>query len=81
VSSPLPWPVLSVLSDAEREVLRLRVVAGLSAEQVATLLGCSPEAVRLRQHRALEVLRNELIARNGSSEDDGHGDGARRRQR
>jgi RNA polymerase sigma-70 factor (ECF subfamily) len=60
----------------EREVLRLRVVAGLSAEQVATLLGCTPEAVRLRQHRALEVLRNELVTRNGSSRDDSHEDGA-----
>jgi RNA polymerase sigma-70 factor (ECF subfamily) len=79
VNSPPPRPVLSVLSAAEREVLRLRVVAGLSAEQVATLLGCSPETVRLRQHRALEVLRNELIARDDSAEDDGHGNGARRR--
>ena len=79
MNSPLPWPALSVLSDAEREVLRLRVVAGLSAEQVAILLGCSPEAVRLRQHRALEVLRHELIARKDSHEDDGQGDGATRR--
>ena len=69
MNSPPPRPVLSVLSAAEREVLRLRVVAGLSAEQVATLLGCSPEAVHIRQHRALEVLRNELIARGDSSED------------
>jgi len=76
VNIPPSWPVLSVLADAEREVLWLRVVAGLSAEQVATLLGCTPEAVRLRQHRALEVLRNELVARNGGSGDDGHGDGA-----
>lgn len=60
------WPALSVLSEAQREVLRLRVVDGLSAEQAATLLGCSPETVRLRQHRALEVPRNELDARSGS---------------
>lgn len=75
MNSPPPRPVLSVLSAAEREVLRLRVVAGLSAEQVATLLGCSPEAVRLSQHRALDLLRDELIARKDSSADDGRGDG------
>ncbi|MCP2243546.1 sigma factor-like helix-turn-helix DNA-binding protein [Lentzea aerocolonigenes] len=78
MNNPLPWRALSVLSDTEREILRLRVVTGLSAEQVAALLGCSPEAVRLSQHRALDLLRDELIARKDSSEDNGHGDGSGR---
>jgi RNA polymerase sigma-70 factor (ECF subfamily) len=69
VNAPSLWAVLEVLPNAQREVLRLRVVAGLSAEQAATLLGCTPEAVRLTQHRALDALRDELTARGTSSPD------------
>jgi len=45
------------LRDDERELLELRVVAGLSAEQVASVLGKRPGAVRTAQSRALARLR------------------------
>ncbi|PWK84915.1 sigma-70-like protein [Lentzea atacamensis] len=57
-SSTLPgsWPLV-VLTDEQHEVLRLRVVHGLSAEQAALVLGSTPAEVRLVQHQALEALR------------------------
>jgi RNA polymerase sigma-70 factor (ECF subfamily) len=45
------------LSDEDREVLELRVVAGLSSDQTAEVLGKRPGAVRMAQARALERLR------------------------
>jgi RNA polymerase sigma-70 factor, ECF subfamily len=50
----------ALLSDTQRQVLRLRVVHGLSAEQTADVLGLTTGAVRLTQHQALEVLRKAL---------------------
>jgi RNA polymerase sigma-70 factor (ECF subfamily) len=49
------------LSASEQEVLELRVIAGLSAEQVGEVLGQKPGAVRTAQSRALAHLR-ELMA-------------------
>lgn len=48
------------LSDDDRDVLDLRVVAGLSAEQTALVLGKQPGAVRMAQSRALERLRGHF---------------------
>ena len=48
------------LSADERELLELRVVAGLSAAQVAAVLGKRPGAVRTAQSRALAHLRQRL---------------------
>jgi RNA polymerase sigma-70 factor (ECF subfamily) len=48
------------LNDIERELLELRVVAGLTSEQVAVVLAMSPGAVRMAQARALTKLRNLL---------------------
>jgi RNA polymerase sigma-70 factor, ECF subfamily len=50
------------LSPSEREVLELRVVAGLSADQVAAVLNRRPTAVRTAQSRALAHLRRLLEA-------------------
>jgi RNA polymerase sigma-70 factor (ECF subfamily) len=47
----------SLLSGKEREILELRVVAGLSAEQVGAVLRKRPGAVRSAQSRALANLR------------------------
>lgn len=52
------------LSDADRELLELRVVAGLSADDVAKVLGRKPGAVRMAQSRALTRLR-QLLAEDG----------------
>lgn len=51
---------LSELTDAQREVVLLRVIAGLSAEEVAEVLGKRPGAVRAQQHRAVATLRRAL---------------------
>ncbi len=46
----------------QAEVVALRVLAGLSAEQVAEIVGKHAGAVRVLQHRALRRLANELAA-------------------
>ncbi|HEY5108051.1 MAG TPA: sigma-70 family RNA polymerase sigma factor [Acidimicrobiales bacterium] len=50
----------AVLPDRDRELLELRVVAGLSSEEVATILDMKPGAVRTAQARALDKLRAVL---------------------
>ncbi|MCR3754330.1 sigma factor-like helix-turn-helix DNA-binding protein [Lentzea californiensis] len=57
--------LLGLLPGPQQEVLRMRLVYGLSAEQTAAVLGSTPAVVRLTQHEALEVLRKELAARSG----------------
>lgn len=48
------------LPDRDRELLELRVVAGLSSEEVASILDMLPGAVRTAQARALAKLRAVL---------------------
>jgi RNA polymerase sigma-70 factor, ECF subfamily len=50
----------SRLSDKDRELLELRVVAGLSSDEFASVLGMQPGAVRMAQARALDRLRGHL---------------------
>jgi RNA polymerase sigma-70 factor (ECF subfamily) len=50
--------LLNTLSDIQREVVLLRVAVGLSAEEAGAVLGMSPGAVRVAQHRALNRLRD-----------------------
>ncbi|MET9632714.1 sigma factor-like helix-turn-helix DNA-binding protein [Lentzea sp. NPDC006480] len=49
--------LLESLSAEQREVLRLRIVYRLSAEQTALALGISPASVRVIQHHALDAVR------------------------
>jgi RNA polymerase sigma-70 factor (ECF subfamily) len=49
--------LLATLPEQQAEILRLRVAAGLSAEETADVLGMTPGAVRVAQHRALLRLR------------------------
>ncbi len=51
---------LAALSDRDREVLLLRVVAQLSADEVGEALGMTSGAVRVAQHRALKSVRARL---------------------
>ena len=53
--------LLNLLPAKQREILILRVVVGLSAEETAEAVGSSPGAVRVAQHRALARLRAEII--------------------
>jgi len=48
------------LPESQAEVIILRVVAGLSSDEVAKVTGRSPGAVRVLQHRALARLLKEF---------------------
>ncbi|MBB5872525.1 RNA polymerase sigma factor (sigma-70 family) [Allocatelliglobosispora scoriae] len=50
------------LPQRQREVVALRVLADLSADEAGALLGIAPATVHVHLHRALETLRRELSA-------------------
>jgi RNA polymerase sigma-70 factor, ECF subfamily len=52
--------LLSQLPDKQREILVLRVVNGYSAEETAEIVGSTPGAIRVAQHRALARLRKVM---------------------
>lgn len=54
--------LLEVLPSKQREILFLRVVVGMSAEETAVAVGSTPGAVRVAQHRALTRLKSEIVA-------------------
>jgi RNA polymerase sigma-70 factor (ECF subfamily) len=64
VDARLARALLAHLPAAQRRLLLLRVVAGLSAEDTGYVLDMSPGAVRVAQHRALVRLR-ALAAHEG----------------
>jgi RNA polymerase sigma-70 factor, ECF subfamily len=53
---------IDALDPSKREVLLLRDVEGLSAPEVAKVLGISVEAVKSRLHRARVAVRGEMAA-------------------
>ncbi len=52
--------LLDGLRPLHAEILLLRVVGGLSAEETGALLGKSPGMIRVTQHRALRLLARRL---------------------
>lgn len=52
--------LLDTLPPRQREILRLRLIVGLSAQETANIVGLTPTAVRVTQHRALAKLRAAL---------------------
>lgn len=52
--------LLHLLPQRHRDVLVLRIAAGLSAEETARVLGSTPGAIRVTQHRALNFLRGRI---------------------
>lgn len=54
--------MLAVLSPDQRDVVLLRIVADLSVEDVARMMGKREGAVKALQHRALASLRRHLDA-------------------
>lgn len=59
LNSDAAWAreLLACLPPRQRELVLLRVAAGLTAEETGEVLGMSPGAVRVAQHRALSRLR------------------------
>jgi RNA polymerase sigma-70 factor (ECF subfamily) len=56
--------LLARLPVHQRELLVLRVLAGMTAEETGNTLGMSPGAVRVAQHRALARLRAIALEEN-----------------
>ncbi|HEY3471507.1 MAG TPA: RNA polymerase sigma factor ShbA [Amycolatopsis sp.] len=54
--------LLQVLPEKQREIVVLRVVVGLSADETAAAVGSTPGAVRVAQHRALCQLRKVVTS-------------------
>ena len=54
--------LLALLPEKQREILILRVVVGMSAEETAEAVGSTAGAVRVAQHRALARLKAEITA-------------------
>lgn len=52
--------LLDVLSEDQREVIALRVIADLSLEETARVVRKSVGAVKALQHRALRAMRKEI---------------------
>ncbi len=57
--------LLHLLTPHQREILALRIAAGLTSEETAVATGSTPGSVRVTQHRALDRLRRHL--RSGES--------------
>jgi RNA polymerase sigma-70 factor (ECF subfamily) len=55
--------VLRMLSEEDREILMLSGWEGLNANELAQTLGCSPNAARIRLHRARTRLRTHWQGR------------------
>ncbi|WNJ58342.1 sigma-70 family RNA polymerase sigma factor [Nocardia seriolae] len=56
--------LLATLPEKHREILILRLVMGLSAEETAVAVGSTAGAIRVAQHRALAKLKSQ-VARAG----------------
>ena len=54
--------ILGSLAADQRDVLVLRIVADLSIEQVAAVLGKTPGAVKALQHRGVAAIRRTFAA-------------------
>ena len=63
--------LLAVLPEKQREILILRVVVGMSAEETAEAVGSTAGAVRVAQHRALARLKAEIRRRGTTMPDFG----------
>jgi RNA polymerase sigma factor (sigma-70 family) len=56
------------LSERDQEVLMLSVVEGLSPAEGSVVIGCSPEAFKVRSHRARKRLRRRIEADRSHTE-------------
>jgi RNA polymerase sigma factor (sigma-70 family) len=51
------------LPARQREVVALRILADLSAEETGAVLGIAPATVHVHMHRAMSTLRTQLASR------------------
>ncbi len=51
---------IRALPDAYRETLVLRLVEGMSGQEIAEQTGLTPESVRVNLHRGMKLLREKL---------------------
>jgi RNA polymerase sigma-70 factor (ECF subfamily) len=68
--------LLHRLTPRQREVLVLRIAVGLSAEETALVVGSTPGAVRVTQHRALNRLRRRVVTEGPVADGADGADGA-----
>ncbi|WP_436493116.1 RNA polymerase sigma factor ShbA [Actinokineospora sp. HUAS TT18] len=54
--------LLRILTQRQRDILVMRIVMGMSAQETANAIGTTAEAIRVAQHRALNRLRKQLAA-------------------
>lgn len=54
--------LLDGLPNGQRQVLALRVVAGLSVDETARVLGKRPGAIRVAMHKAVRKLEQKSFA-------------------
>lgn len=52
--------LLASLPEKHREILILRLVVGLSAEETAAAVGSTAGAIRVAQHRAIAKLKSQI---------------------
>lgn len=52
--------LLATLPEKHREILILRLVVGLSAEETAAAVGSTAGAIRVAQHRAISKLKTQI---------------------
>lgn len=55
------------LREPDAEVLRLAAWEGLSASEIAVVLGCSANAAAIRLHRARKRLADEVLKESGAT--------------
>lgn len=60
------------LSAADQELLALAAWEGLATGEIAAVLGCSPNAVRIRRHRARRRFTTLLAIEQAARSIDGH---------
>lgn len=65
-SSHMVAPLLEGLTDQQREVLLLRVVADLSLEEAAQIMGKTENSVKQLQRRALAALKERFAGKEAA---------------
>lgn len=67
------WIALAALTEADRDLLIMRAWDQLAVTEIAKLLGCTPNAVSMRLHKARSRLKDQLHQKDqGHKKDLGH---------